>query len=218
MSGGMRGRWRTGSAVSHLAIALAMGVVVGVVAGAVLRRPAPEAALAAWAAAAATFVAGTWLAIWPLDAAQTRAVATREDTSRPVANAIVFSAGVISFMIVAFVLIGGRPGTGRAAHVALGVAAIVASWLLVQTLWWTHYARLYYSEPEGGVDFNQSDGSPPVYSDFAYLAFTVGMAFQVSDQMITEQRMRRAVLGHAGQSFVFVAVILAVTINIVAGL
>ena len=214
----MRRRWRTGSAVSHLAVALVAGVVVGLAADLVLHRPASDAALAGWTAAAAAFVAGTWLAIWPLDAEETRDVATREDTSRPVANAIVFFAAVISFMVVAFVLIGGPKGSERPVHVALGVLAIVASWLLVQTLWWVHYARLYYTDPEGGVDFNETDGSLPVYSDFAYLAFTVGMAFQVSDQMITQQRMRRAVLGHAGQSFVFVAVVLAVTINIVAGL
>jgi uncharacterized membrane protein len=58
----------------------------------------------------------------------------------------------------------------------------------------------------------------PDYRDFAYTAFTVGMTFQVSDTDITSQEMRRAVLRHALLSFLFGAVILATTINVIAGL
>ena len=214
---GLRHRWRAGSAVSHLGAALLVGLAVAGALALSLRLEPMDVSIAGWASAASTYVFGTWLATWPLDADQTRAVATREDTSRPVANAIVLTAAVISLLVVAFVLVGGKNG-GHPLRLTLGVAAIVVSWQLVHTMWWMHYARLYYTVPEGGIDFNQVDGGAPVYSDFAYLAFTVGMAFQVSDQMITQQRMRRAVLAHAALAFVFVAVILAVTINIVAGL
>jgi len=56
------------------------------------------------------------------------------------------------------------------------------------------------------------------YLDFAYTAFTVGMTFQVSDTAITQRAMRRTVLRHALLSFLFGAVILATTVNIVASL
>ena len=35
----------------------------------------------------------------------------------------------------------------------------------------------------GGINFNEDD--PPNYSDFAYLALTIGMTFQVSDTDFT---------------------------------
>lgn len=90
------------------------------------------------------------------------------------------------------------------------------SWTVLHTVSLLHYARLYYTAPEGGVDFNSDE--PPEYSDFAYLAFTIGMTCQVSDTNLTSEPMRRAALGHALLSFVFGTFILAMTINAVAGL
>jgi uncharacterized membrane protein len=78
------------------------------------------------------------------------------------------------------------------------------------------YAALYYGRPGGGIDFNSAE--PATYRDFAYLAFTVGMTFQVSDTDITRREMRHQVLRHALISFLFGAVILATTVNVVAGL
>jgi uncharacterized membrane protein len=61
-------------------------------------------------------------------------------------------------------------------RVAIGLASVVLSWAMVHTVFTLNYARLYYRGPDGGVDFNQRE--PPRYSDFAYLAFTIGMTFQ----------------------------------------
>jgi uncharacterized membrane protein len=90
------------------------------------------------------------------------------------------------------------------------------SWTVVQTLFTFHYARLYYSHPAGGIDFNQE--APPRYADFAYLAFTVGMTFQVSDTALHSSALRAATLRQALLSYLLGAVILATTINLVAGL
>ncbi len=68
---------------------------------------------------------------------------------------------------------------------------------------------------QGGVGFNEPD--PPKYSDFAYLAFTVGMTFQVSDTNLESKAMRTTVLRQAWISYVFGAAIIAITINLVAG-
>jgi uncharacterized membrane protein len=80
------------------------------------------------------------------------------------------------------------------------------------------YAHVYYTEPEGGIDFKSKGAERPDYIDFAYTAFTVGMTFQVSDTDITRREMRRQVLWHALISFLFGAVILATTVNVIASL
>jgi uncharacterized membrane protein len=96
------------------------------------------------------------------------------------------------------------------------VASVALSWTVVQTLFTLHYARLYYTHPAGGIDFNQE--APPRYADFAYLAFTVGMTFQVSDTALGSSALRAATLRQALLSYLLGAVILATTINLVAGL
>ena len=93
---------------------------------------------------------------------------------------------------------------------------MAASWIVLHTILTLRYARLYYSNPKGGIDFKQ-DGDP-TFRDFAYVAFTVGMTFQVSDTDIGKPAIRETVLRHALLSFIFGAVIIAITINLVAGL
>lgn len=75
---------------------------------------------------------------------------------------------------------------------------------------------MYFAVPVGGLDFQQT--SEPTYRDFAYLAFTVGMAFQVSDTEVQQTALRTTVLRHALASFCYNTVVIAVTINAVAGL
>ena len=121
---------------------------------------------------------------------------------------------------------GGQPGRGRhpaagqggqsAVDAVLSVGSVALAWVSVHTVYLTRYAGLYYAGAPGGIDFNEDE--PPQYSDFAYLAFTIGMTFQVSDTDLTNKEIRAAALRHALLSFLFVAVILAATINLVAGL
>jgi uncharacterized membrane protein len=78
------------------------------------------------------------------------------------------------------------------------------------------YARTYYARPLGDIDFNEND--PPTYLDFAYLAFTIGMTFQVSDTNLTSKGIRRIALSHALLSYMFGAVIVGLVINVVSSL
>jgi uncharacterized membrane protein len=78
------------------------------------------------------------------------------------------------------------------------------------------YARGYYSEPGGGIGFNEED--LPAYLDFAYFSFTIGMTFQVSDTNISRKDIRSLALHHALLSYLFGAVILATAINVFASL
>ena len=100
--------------------------------------------------------------------------------------------------------------------VTLGLLSVVLSWIIVHTVYALRYARAYYSEPAGGVEFNEEE--PPTYTDFAYFAFTVGMTYQVADTNITSKVIRRTTLHHAFLSYLFGAVLLGLVINVVATL
>lgn len=94
--------------------------------------------------------------------------------------------------------------------------SIVISWAAVHMLYALRYAAMYYSDPEGGIDFNSKD--QPRFSDFLYLAFTLGMTYQVADTDLTTAAFRRVILGHAVLSFIFGTTIIATTINFIASL
>ncbi|OBB94557.1 DUF1345 domain-containing protein [Mycobacterium sp. 852002-30065_SCH5024008] len=198
----------------RLFVALISGTAVaGVIAGALGWR----FALLGWVVAAALYVGWSWLIIAPMDAERTARHATREDATRLLADVVIVSASVGSLGGVGYVVAAGTHSGGEAVAAAgVGILAVVASWFAVHTLFTAHYARLYYSDEVGGIDFH--DPHPPRYLDFAYVAFTVGMTFQVSDTEINASRLRATVLRHALLSYLFGAVILAVTINMVAGL
>ena len=94
---------------------------------------------------------------------------------------------------------------------------VAVSWTVVNTLFMLRYADLHYQVGAGGVDFGVP-GDQIAYRDFAYLAFTIGMTYQVSDTTLGSPQMRSTALRHALLSFVFVTSVVAMTINIVAQL
>jgi uncharacterized membrane protein len=98
----------------------------------------------------------------------------------------------------------------------VSVGSVAAAWAVVHTVFTLRYALLYYGGPDGGVNFNQKED--PAYADFAYLAFTIGMTYQVSDTDLQTRPIRATALRQALLSYLLGAVILAVTINLVAGL
>jgi uncharacterized membrane protein len=111
---------------------------------------------------------------------------------------------------------GDSNGLSKALLVGLSVASIVLAWSVVHTVYSLRYAKLYYEGTAGGVDFN-AEGAP-CYIDFAYLALTIGMTFQVSDTNLKTTNIRRTALRHALLSYAFGTLIIATTINLVAGL
>ena len=107
----------------------------------------------------------------------------------------------------------GPPGRGLLTALAIGSVAL--AWTSVHTVYVLRYARLYYSPPEGGIDFH---GETPDYVDFAYLGLTIGMTFQVSDTDLTGKRIRRVALHHALLSYLFGTGIVAIAVSSVATL
>lgn len=192
------------------------GVVVGT--GAAFVVPWQAAVLAGWDAAATLFVVRVWRKIFGMDGSATAAAAGPTDLSRKVADPILIGASIGCLVGVGFALVkaSDATGAGKAGLVAIAVFSVVASWLVVQTMYTLRYADLYFSEVTGGIDFN--DDAHPAYLDFAYVAFTLGMTYQVSDTELTKPLIRRTALGHALLSFLFGTFILATTINVVASL
>ncbi len=204
--------WQRAGALTHVVASASVGLAVGLVVGAL--HSARLGGLAGWIAAAVVFLTWTWASLWPMGAEHTRAVARREDPSRPIRDLVLLAVAVGSILAVAFVIV--PAGSDEWLAVSLGVVCIVVSWMVVHTVFMLAYARLYYAEPVGGLAFNEGD--PPCYRDFAYVAFTVGMTFQVSDTAVQKTAIRMAVLRQALISFFFGAIIIAVTINIIAAL
>ena len=204
-------------ALLRVIVMLAVGVVAALVTGALGHWTL--APVIGWAFAAATFSVWVWIVIGHQDAASTKAHATLEDPNRELVDSLVVLLGIASLAAVATVLIpaGQTQGAERLGLAALGLLSVALSWILLHTLFTLRYARLYYGgDSEGGIDFNQPE--PPRYSDFAYFSFNLGMTFQVSDTAVTSHAVRTTVLRHALLSFVFGSVILATTVNLVAGL
>src|SRR4051812_10399912 len=131
---------------------------------------------------------------------------------------VLLSASVASLVAVGYTLVyaGNRSSSQKALTIGLAILAVALAWGAVHTVYTLRYAALYYGDPVGGIDFNGEDG--PDYLDLAYFAFTVGMTFQVSDTDLSAKAIRRTVLRHALLSYLFGAVIVAVTINLVASL
>jgi uncharacterized membrane protein len=171
-----------------------------------------------WDVAALSLVAWVWLTIWPMSSEETAAHSTREDPTQPVSDVVVLVAAVASLAAVGGLLVASRSAAGAAQDwlAGVGVATVALSWVVVHTVYALRYARLYHAGHDGGIDFNQT--TPPRYSDFAYLAFTLGMTFQVSDTDLKTPTIRATALRHALISFLFGSVIVATTINLVAGM
>jgi uncharacterized membrane protein len=200
----------------RLGISLAIGTACAVVAA--IFGDWRYAVSIGWDATAIIFCGWTWLAVWSLSAEQTAARATREDPSRAIRDVIVLTAAAGSLAALGLVLVYAHELTGLASAMLalLAVVSVAVSWFSVHTIFALRYALLYYREPAGGIDFNQPE--PPNYRDFAYVALTIGMTFQVSDTNLQSSDMRSTALRHALLSFLFGAVILAATVNLIAGL
>jgi uncharacterized membrane protein len=200
----------------RVAVAALAGICAAVLIG--FLGPVEFALLGGWDVAAVLYVAWMWITIWHLDPEHTARQAVREDPGRAATDALVLVASLASLLAVGLVLVRAAHtgGAGRTIRAALGVASVGFSWSVVHTLFTLRYARLYYTGPDGGVDFHQKER--PRFSDFAYLSFTIGMTFQVSDTDLTDNRIRATALVHALLSYLFGVVIIATMINLVAGL
>ena len=204
------------TALAQVSVSVLLGVVASVLAavfGAVWVAP-----LIGWDVAALTYLTWIWSTIARLDAEATAGHATKDDPTRRGSDLLLLFASVASLVAVGLVIAHAdrAAGTAKALQTVLGTGSVVVSWLVVHTTFTLRYANIYHHGEPGGVNFNQD--TAPRYGDFAYVAFTVGMTFQVSDTSLTSSAMRRVALRHALLSYVFGTIIIATAINMLASL
>jgi uncharacterized membrane protein len=179
------------------------------------------AVVGGWDAAALTFLASIWPIILRADAAHAAQLATREDETRGTAAVLLLAASVASLLGVglALHLAGRESGPLQVLLIGFAVLTVVVSWTVVNTVYTLRYADLHFRSRDGGIAFGDPDEQEqPTYRDFAYVAFTIGMCYQVSDTTVGDRRIRGTVLSHAFLSYVFGVVIVAGSVNLIAGL
>jgi uncharacterized membrane protein len=205
---------------SSAAVRFTVGAVIGLAGGVVASffTMWEAAVLIGFDVAVAAVLGWIWVNLHSLSAQETQRHAVREDPSVALSELLVLTAGVAVLVAVGLLLVRASQASGgtKAYLISLGIVSVALSWSLVHTVYTLRYARSYYGTPVGGIDFNEDD--PPTYLDFAYLAVTIGMTFQVSDTNLTNKAIRRIALGHALLSYLFGAVIVALVINVVSSL
>ena len=211
------------SARYRLLIGVALGAVAWVLA------PPDAGLISRWVAAWDVYAASALLligaGIFTADADSIRKVANNEDPSRLLSFIFVLVAALASLLAVVALMGTMKTLSGGmlARHIALSIAAVLESWILVHTVFTLHYAHIYYDQDEryggdtGGLEFPGHDPEPD-YLDFAYFAFTIGMAAQTADVTIPGRRQRRTTLLHAIISFGFNTAIVALSISALSGL
>lgn len=155
-----------------------------------------------------------------------RAVVGDESRFVVLALAVVAATASIVAIVAQLAMVKDMHGLMRALHIGLAALTIVSAWTFIHVVFAQHYAHEYFVErasekalPEelrGGLQF--LGGGQPDYSDFIYFSFVVGVAGQTADVATTSRTMRRIVLVHCVLSFFFNTTVLALTINIAAGL
>lgn len=187
-----------------------------------------SALLVGWVTGAALFVISTVWVFLTADQETVRRNAAFEDENRGILTTIILLAVAASLGVAMFaihdskILTSRHPRFGQWIGLALAAATLILSWLVAQCLFVLHYAHRYFGDynadgkVDGGINF---PGEPPcTYKDFIYVAVCVGATCQVSDFNITTARFRGVVTTHALFSFFFNTMILALGINILAGL
>jgi len=174
-----------------------------------------------WDAAALTFLLTTWPIIIRADSARAAQLAAREDDTEGSARALLVGASVASLVGVGYALtLAGRvSGAPRVLLIGAAVLTVILSWTVINTVYTLRYADEDFRSKPGGIAFGtEDDQQHPSYRDFAYVAFTIGMCYQVSDTTLRDPRVRHTVLAHALLSYVFGVVIVAGSVNLISGL
>ncbi|MBW4025028.1 MAG: DUF1345 domain-containing protein [Proteobacteria bacterium] len=223
----MRRIARFASSRRHLLAAILAGIIasVAIPGRALLLMPGGKAhTVLSWDVGAAVFIllwAGTMLRTPPHEM-PARAKA-QEDGEWTVFTLTL--AGIVASVVaivIALPNIASLKGEARAVHLALVIITLVISWLTMQLVFALRYSHEFYATAEGsstadgGLEFPKEPA--PDYFDFFYFGMVLGMTFQVSDVDITSRKIRRLATLHGFIGFVFNTVILALTVNIAAGL
>lgn len=174
-----------------------------------------------WVTFALTFIITSFIVFFKLPVSEIEKKANQEDGSRIFVFISILVSSFASMLTVLLLMLSDMMHTQQTLAVVIAVMGMIVSWVLVHTIFTFHYANMYYFKQRN----DKSDAplafpgtAKPNYLDFAYFSFVIGMTFQVSDVEIASQRIRRMVLFHGLLSFTLNTFVVALTINLIAGL
>lgn len=222
------GRWRLGPrafmARPRLTGALTAGGGVGLACAALTPLATPSCLIAGWNVFCLLYIGLTFAAIARQGPADIRARAAQQDQGQAVILLLILAACAASLAAVGLELSLAQHAHGweKALRVTAAFATVTGSWLVMQIVFAMHYAHDYYAVDRetggdfGGLAFPGNDA--PDYWDFLHFSIIIGVATQTADIAITRKSLRRLGTAHSLIGFVFNTLILALTINLVAGL
>jgi uncharacterized membrane protein len=176
--------------------------------------------LVCWDGGVILFLVLIFIWMTRLTAAQICSKYIEEDASAPIILVVVTLAAMLSLVAIVEPLATVKQVTGsvRTAHFALAALTLIDSWILVPTMFTTHYADLYYSAKDDERPLHFPQSPMPVFWDFIYFSFTIAAACQTADVATLNAAVRKTVVVHTLISFLFNASILGFAINVTAGL
>jgi len=180
--------------------------------------------LISWDVFAIAMIVISWILFFNTTAAQQKTIVKRQDEKISVLFGIVLTSVCISLMGTVLLILNTNESVfDKDLRTIVTLAAVTSSWILLHTIFTIRYAHLFHNHKSsenvndgGGIDFPNAE--LPDYIDFAYFSFVIGMTFQVSDISISSKIVRRYVLLHSLISFVFNTIIVALTVNVIAGI
>lgn len=178
-----------------------------------------------WDVYALSYCTTSWIVFFARTCEQIRQHAREEDGSRIFVYFVILLSSFASlFTVLLLISSDNLKDTSPYIYVPVAILGILLSWMMVHISFTFHYAHLYYDDDEDGNTHKHAGGlnfpneNKPDYLDFAYFSFIIGMTFQVSDVEITSKKLRRMVLLHSLLSFGLNTFVVALTINLIAGL
>jgi uncharacterized membrane protein len=176
--------------------------------------------LVGWDVGVASFMALIYVWMTGLSAEDIRSRYNDEDPSAPFIVFIVIAAALLSVVAIVQPLATLKQvsGSERIAHLMLATVTLANSWLLVPTMFTTHYADMFYSAADDERPLVFPSTPMPAFWDFAYFSFTIAAACQTSDVSTTNLEVRKIVIAQTLVSFIFNLSILGFAINVTAGL
>jgi uncharacterized membrane protein len=176
--------------------------------------------LVSWNVGVLMFVMLVFQLMTGLNAEQIGERYQEEDPTAPVILIISIVAAILAMVsIVAFLsMLDQLSQTEKSLHVVLAAFTVIDAWILIPTMFTTHYADMFYSAEPDARPLRFPDTRMPEFWDFAYFSFTIAAACQTADVSTAPGAIRKVVIVHSILSFVFNAAILGFAINVTAGL
>lgn len=168
----------------------------------------------------ALYLAAAWFVNRKTSAADLRLRGDAEDEGMPVIAALAIGAVTISITAIFDTL--RAQDAGFAARPWLAVASVPLGWAMIHTVFAFHYAGLWYARGDDGRDARGLEFPGETHEarlvDFLYYSFTIGLTAQTSDVAVRTPNLRRVTILHAGLSFFYNTVILALAVNMAVSL